>query len=221
MLDRLQQQSIGPKSQIVYDEPSKKEKEWQEVLSRCGIGRRFWDCTFKKMENKVIPQEVAGQYAKVKDYFAHIDENVKNGIGLILKGKVGTLKTSMAIAVIQEYVKAEKGSCFFVSMVSMLDDIFTMKDRNKDEWIRYEEKIRNTGILVIDDLGAEYHQEWVLSKVDSIICSRYNHMKPIIITTNLSNVELNGRYAERIIDRLASTSKIINFDGKSFRKDVE
>ncbi|MEN6566361.1 MAG: hypothetical protein ABFC57_08665 [Veillonellales bacterium] len=96
-----------------------------------------------------------------------------------------------------------------------------MKERNREEWIAYEDKVRTTGILVLDDLGAEYHQEWVLSKVDAIISERYNRMRPVIITTNLSDKALTGKYAERIIDRLRSTAKVIKFTGKSLRTDAE
>ncbi|QDR80214.1 IstB-like ATP binding protein [Sporomusa termitida] len=163
--------------------------------------------------------QVQSQYAQVKQYIANMQENRESGIGMVLKGPVGTMKTSMAVAVLVEHLKAGH-SGLFVPMVSMLDNIFTMKARNKEEWLAYEERIRNTGLLVLDDLGAEYHQEWVLSKVDAIISERYNRMQPIIITTNLSADELKGKYAERVYDRLKGTSKVINFSGKSLRESA-
>lgn len=127
------------------------------------------------------------------------------------------MKTSLAVAVLQQNIRNGSGG-MFVPMSSLLDNLFTMKERNKEEWIKYEESLRKSSILVLDDLGAEYHQEWVLSKVDAIINERYNRMKPIIATTNLSNTELKGKYAERIIDRLRATSKVINFTGTSLRE---
>lgn len=157
------------------------------------------------------------EYSQIKAYAGHIRGNVEAGKGLILKGPVGTMKTSLAVAVLQKCIQ-DGGSGLFVPMASLLDNIFTLKERNKEEWLRYEDRIRNTGILVLDDLGAEYHQDWVLSKVDAIISERYNRMRPIIATTNLSDGDLKGKYAERIIDRLRATAKVINFAGKSLRE---
>jgi DNA replication protein DnaC len=155
--------------------------------------------------------------AELKEYSRNIHNNIADGIGLILKGPVGTMKTTLAVAIIRSYIDSG-GACQFVPMPSLLDNIFTMKASNMEEWIRYERALRDTPLLVLDDLGAEYHQEWVLSKVDAIISERYNRMRPIICTTNLSNADLKGKYAERIIDRLRSTSKVINFKGDSLRK---
>ncbi|MGL5511672.1 MAG: ATP-binding protein [Sporomusa sp.] len=189
---------------------------WHLELEKRGIYRRYWRCSLEELERKGIPIQVQNQYAQVKKYIADMQENWNLGIGMILKGPVGTMKTSMAVAALIEHLKAGH-SGLFVPMVSMLDNIFTMKARNKEEWLAYEDRIRNTGLLVLDDLGAEYHQEWVLSKVDAIISERYNRMKPIIITTNLSGDELKGKYAERVYDRLKNTSKVINFSGRSLR----
>lgn len=186
-------------------------------LEKCGIYKRYWHCTFEEMEKRGIPQQVRPKYGEVKNYAANIAANIENGIGLILKGPVGTMKTSLAAAVLIKHIK-DGGSGLFVPMASLLDNLFTMKERNKEEWVRYEQKIRNTSILVLDDLGAEYHQEWVLSKVDSIISDRYDKMKPIIMTTNLSGAEIKGKYAERVYDRLKSTAKVINFAGESLRE---
>ena len=191
-------------------------EKWQLELEKRGIFRRYWQCSLEELERKGIPPQVQSQYAQVKKYVCDMQKNWSDGIGMILKGPVGTMKTSMAVAVLIEHLKAGH-SGLFVPMVSMLDNIFTMKARNKEEWLAYEDRIRNTGLLVLDDLGAEYHQEWVLSKVDAIISERYNRMKPIIITSNLTSKGLKGKYAERVYDRLKNTSKVINFSGDSLR----
>ena len=55
-------------------------------------------------------------------------------------------------------------------MCSMMDSLYSMKARSIDEWINYENRLRNTSLLVIDDLGSEdVSAPWVLSKVNSII----------------------------------------------------
>lgn len=195
-----------------------KKAEYQE-LEKHGIYRRYWGCTFEEIEKHGVQHQAVDQYKKITEYVANLRQNITNGIGLILKGPVGTMKTTLAVAVLREHLAAG-GSGLFVPMVSLLDNIFTKKARNMDDWLKYEDRIRNTGLLVLDDLGAEYHQEWVLAKVDAIISERYNRMRPVIVTTNLSDKQLQGKYAERIIDRLRSTAKVVNFTGKSLRESV-
>lgn len=220
VIDRARQaQAQSPVKSIGKTNQTTCEADRFAELEKRGIFKRYWHCTFEEMEKRGVPAQVSKEYCQVKKYVESIREHVEAGVGLILKGPVGTMKTSLAVAVLQHYIQVG-GYGLFVPMASLLDNIFTLKERNKEEWLRYEDRIRSTGILVLDDLGAEYHQEWVLSKVDAIISERYNRMKPIIITTNLSAKELKGKYAERVYDRLKSTSKVINFAGSSLRESA-
>lgn len=67
-------------------------------------------------------------------------------------------------------------------MAQLIDDVLTMsrKERAVERQIAEETKL-----LVLDDLGAESTQDWVLNKIDSIITNRYNNKLPILVTTNI------------------------------------
>lgn len=104
-------------------------------------------------------------------------------------------------------------------MAVLIDNLFTMRERNKEEWVKYEQTIRCTKLLVLDDLGAENtDQGWIRCKIDSIVTERYNKMLPTIVTTNLSAEDLLGTYSGRVYDRLRSTSDVITFTGESLRE---
>jgi DNA replication protein DnaC len=104
-------------------------------------------------------------------------------------------------------------------MSSLMDNLYSMKARNVEEWVTFENRLRNTNLLVIDDLGGEdVNAPWVLQKVHSIITERYNRKKTIIITTNLNKQELENTYSGRLIDRLKSTNYYIAFNSPSQRK---
>jgi DNA replication protein DnaC len=185
-------------------------------LERCGIHRRFQDYSFANIEKAGIPNSVRKPFNKVKDYARKMKENIEAGRGLLLKGSVGTMKTTLAVAVLLEYI-SRGGSGFFVTMSGLLDNIFTLKARSPDEWARFEQRLREIPLLVLDDLGAEHTEKWVLTKVDAIIAERYNRCRPVIVTTNLSTEQLQRIYAERVIDRLRSTMMVVNFSGPSLR----
>lgn len=186
-------------------------------LERCGIYRRFQDCNFERIERAGVPESVREQYGQVKEYTLNLKENLAEGRGILLKGSVGTMKTTLAVAVLQEHI-ARGGGGLFITMSGVLDSIFTLKAKSLEEWANFEQRIRETPLLVLDDLGAEHTEGWVLTKVDAIIAERYNRCRSVIITTNLTAEQLRGIYAERVIDRLRSTLKVINFSGQSLRR---
>lgn len=192
-------------------------------LREYGIFKRFAKTTFSEIERIGLPDNasIRQNYEIVKDYAENLYENIENGTGLIMLGDCGTLKTTFSIAIMRKLIdenKGNKASCYFIPMTSLMDMIFTMANLNKEEASRFEKKIRNTKLLVIDDLGSENTDvSWVKSKIDSIITERYNRMLPCIISSNLTFDELQNTYASRIIDRLRSTNKALVFCGKSVR----
>ena len=170
-----------------------------------------------KFENVIPTEDIKQNADMVLNYANNIEKHIVNGEGLILSGSYGTMKTTLAICVLRKYLE-QGGRGLFVPMCSMMDSLYSMKARSVEEWINYENRLRNTSLLVIDDLGSEdVSAPWVLSKVNSIITELYNRKKSIIIKTNLTKEELAKTYAGRIIDRLRSTNYYISFTGKTKR----
>lgn len=135
----------------------------------------------------------------------------------MLIGPVGTMKTTMAVAVLRDLIEREPNQGYFIPMVSLLDQLNEERDSRSHI---LEDRIRHTRLLVLDDLGAEYDHAWVVAKIDSIVTERYNRMKSTIVTSNLRRDEIRDRYQMRIFDRLKSTNKLITFAGKSLRRTV-
>lgn len=176
--------------------------------------------TFEAIERRGLPADEAirANYAQVKDYAAHLAENIKRGYGLILMGGYGTMKTTLAVAVLRANIENGR-SGLFLPMCSLMDNLFTMRDLSREEWARYEKRVRSTPLLVLDDLGSEdTGKSWVKAKADSIITERYNKMLPIIVTTNMTQEELLTTYSGRIVDRLRNTSKCLTFGTVSQRR---
>ena len=199
------------------DQQDKERREWIKTLESSGIERRYRNCTFANIEARGVPPQVAGEHQRVRQYADQIAGHVDAGTGLALLGPVGTLKTSLAVAALQEGLKAGV-SGMFLTMPSLLDTLFTLKDTNREEWARFEDRLRNVGILLLDDLGAEHSEGWVHTKIDAIVSERYNRMKPIIITSNLTSERLAKTYAARIFDRIRQTSEVVRFSGESLRQ---
>ena len=192
------------------------EARWAARLASCGIHARYRHCTFEALAEGGLPYAVREQYEVVRSYAAAFDQHLADGTGLILRGPVGTMKTSLAVAVIQHLLTVGR-SGYFITMPSLVDTIFTLKEQSTEEWLRFEDRLRNTPLLVLDDMGAEYATGWVTTKIDAIISERYNRCRPVIVTTNLTSESLNNTYTERVLDRLHSTCQVLTFAGRSLR----
>lgn len=190
----------------------------RDILEKAGIDRRYQNITFAEIEKRGVPTHLKTSFSKVKKYSEKLDHYVYYGQGFILKGTTGTLKTTFSVAILRRWLEMGNRG-LFVTMAGLLDRLNVLKARNKVEWASYEQKLREIDLLVLDDLGAEDCTPWDVSKIDAIVCERYNKAKPILITTNLSNEEIKMKYNERIYDRLKNTSILtLVMNGESLRK---
>ena len=192
----------------------------EDFLEAHGIYKRFRGVTIESVAARGVPEQVLGQWRTVYRYAEKLRENIDRGRGLILAGAPGLMKTTMAVAILRRLLDTDaRGSGYMLPMASLLDNLYTMRMRDREEAARYEDRLRKADLLVLDDLGGENTAApWVLAKVDSIITERYNRMLPVIVTTNLGKTDLNGTYGSRILDRLRSTSQFVLFQGASLRK---
>lgn len=82
-------------------------------------------------------------------------------------------------------------------------------------------QMRNSLILIIDDLGTEPATAKVYgteqTPIAEVINHRYEAMLTTIITTNLNDDAIAKRYGERTIDRLREMCERLTFTGASYR----
>lgn len=76
-------------------------------LEACGVFVRYHDATFETIEARGVPAELRSQVDAVRRYAVAIDDNVRQGAGLLLRGPVGTMKTTLAVAVLQCWLRRD------------------------------------------------------------------------------------------------------------------
>lgn len=158
-----------------------------------------------------------------KKFITNFEIANKRGTGIIFYGPYGVGKTHLACSIANELIKMQK-SVVFGSTIKLFGII---KKSYNNEIQENESKIIsefiNCDVLIIDDLGKEKPSEWVLEKLYYIINERYEHNKPIIITTNFTENQLidiftvgkNKSSIEAIMSRLNEiclTVKILDND---------
>ena len=71
-------------------------------------------------------------------------------------------------------------------------------------------------LLILDDFGMEFDTSFSRAQIYTIINSRMNARRPIILNTNLTTAQLQERYGDRILSRLL-TWDFMHFCGKDIR----
>lgn len=206
--------SIGP-CDMPDLEQERKLKHIRELMDKSNIPPRFKDATFELIHANGISQDMKQAYLTAFTYAGNWKVNKQKGIGMLFIGRVGRMKTTLAVAVANAVMK-QGSSAYFTPMAELLDDLLSCSGADK---MQLMDKLYNTQLLILDDLGTEYPNDWVINKVDAVITHRYNYRKPIIITSNLSVGGIRSRYQERIFDRLKSSSVlVVDSGGDSLRK---
>lgn len=157
-----------------------------------------------------------------ENYCKHWAENRRQNRGLLFYGGTGKGKTTLACCMANRLI--DDGIAVKLTSVNAL--IQRVKDsyRNhgEDGETAIKAEIKNTPLLVLDDLGAEYKTEWSTSFLYDIIDTRYRSGKPTIITTNLSLSQLKEHLTDkngipRAFDRLIEVLHPVEFTGSNYR----
>jgi len=137
---------------------------------------------------------------------------------IIMYGNVGTGKTHLATAIGIEACKAGKNVGFYrvAALVNMLSE--AKKEGKLSALIK---KVINTDLLICDEWGYVPMDREGCQILFQIISECYER-KSLIITTNLEfgkwvNVFYDEQMTAAMIDRLIHHSRLIIFDGQSYR----
>ena len=72
-------------------------------------------------------------------------------------------------------------------------------------------------LLILDDLGTEFHSQFYQSTIYNIINTRMNRNRPTIISTNFNYDEISHQYDERITSRIYTNYNCYQFVGQDVR----
>ena len=119
---------------------------------------------------------------------------------LLLKGGYGCGKTHLAAA-IANYCLAQGRPVLFINTPDLLDHL--RATFNPESAVSYDERfdqVRNSTLLILDDLGTQSNSEWAQEKLYQILNYRYNAKLPTVITTNLELEAIEIRVRSRMVD---------------------
>jgi len=186
-----------------------------EERQRVGEMRRL--SQLDGLEGKTLPTfepdspELERALATATAYSASLDG------WLVLSGPCGTGKTHLAAAIANETLAHANQPVMFTVAPDLLDHLRATFDPSRG--IDYDErfnKIRNTFLLILDDLGTENTTPWAREKLYQIVNHRYNERLPTVITTNQPDSAIDERVLSRMLDRGMSIR--VNLSGDDYRR---
>ena len=141
-----------------------------------------------------------------------------SGRNLFFYGSVGAGKTFLSNCVAKELI--EKGNLVLYFSASGLIDILSgnsFSGKSREDLYSVGQDLYNCDLLVVDDLGTEYTNAYVVSQLFSCINERLLRKKSTLISTNLSLEDLRNKYSERIFSRITSNYDMYKITGPDIR----
>lgn len=195
------------------EEQSKARLDGLMRLSQIGA---LADCTFETF----IPEGhglTATRQRNLRMAYERAREFAERPQGwLVLKGGYGCGKTHLAAAVANRQI-AKGRPALFINTPDLLDHL--RATFNPESAVSYDERfdqVRNSPLLILDDLGTQSHSEWTQEKLYQILNFRYNAKLPTVITTNLELEAIEIRMRSRMVD--PSLSQIVHIAAPDFRR---
>jgi DNA replication protein DnaC len=142
------------------------------------------------------------QLGALQSAYQHARNYAENPEGwLLFQGNFGSGKTHLAVA-IANYRLEHGESVLFMTVPDLLDHLrSTFAPSSEAQYDELFERVRNTPLLVLDDLGAESATPWAQEKLFQLINHRYLHQHHTVITTNVELDKLDPRIRSRLVDR--------------------
>lgn len=122
-------------------------------------------------------------------------------IWLLIYGGVGNGKTHLCNAIANQALS--RGIDAHIASVA---DLFSQLRSSMDDHAtdKLMQELKQTFLLILDDLGVEYGTDWEKSKFDELMTSRFANARPTVLTTNKDITDLPLRIRSRFEDKRLS-----------------
>ncbi len=161
------------------------------TMNRARIPKRYEHCDFESYVTDLADGKVwTTQHAQslkqaklvaqgfVRDYPGAGEK------GLLLMGPSGVGKTHLAVAALKELLRRGHQGIFCDYRELLKEIQASYNPASESTEMKILEPIRNTEILVIDDIGASKPSAWVLDIIGLVLNARYNERRVTRLTTN-------------------------------------
>jgi DNA replication protein DnaC len=181
------------------------------------IPRRYRGVSFDREPVPTLERAAPHVVREVRDYVRNVSERIDGGQGIWFTGDVGTGKTTLAMLVSKAALEAGHTVAIYSlpRLLATLRETFSEDSRySLNEFI---DRLSSVDLLHIDDVGAEQTSDWVLEQLYTIVNTRYEDGRALVLTTNLiaktESPVLNEETGKPVVDPLTGQPKVDPPDG--------
>ena len=152
--------------------------------------------------------------ARLKAFSAHYPEDRGS---FLFYGPTGVGKTFFSNCIAKAML--DRGfTVLYYSSVSLFEKFSeALSDRAGDTQAVLSDRLLQSDLLIIDDLGTELLNSYTSGKFFQIVNERAIHHKSTVISTNLDLATLKDRYTERIASRILLNYEPLRLEGDDIR----
>ena len=146
-----------------------------------------------RSENRVNQEQFSRAYQAAKAFAAEPEG------WLVLVGASGCGKTHLAAAIANHCIQSNRPA-FYITTPDLLDHLrSTFSPNSEVAYDEFFEQVRNTPLLILDDLGAQSSTSWAKEKLDQLLNHRFNNQLPTVIVSIIPLEEVETRIGSRLI----------------------
>jgi DNA replication protein DnaC len=185
------------------------------------LPKRFREVGFDR--EPVVSIERTNPYVvrDVRSYVTNVSDRLAEGRGIWFTGDVGTGKTTLAMLVSKVAMERDHTVAIYSlpRLLAMLRD--TYDDGAEYSLTDLIDRLCSVELLHIDDVGAEQTSPWVLEQLYTIVNTRYEDGRALVLTTNLTEEQLEAQIGARTVSRIHEICGMpLGLFGEDHRKGV-
>lgn len=199
-----------------FECPCEDQYQLHRYMLHCNIGLSYQRLGW----NDVFAAQKAVEV--IREWLAKSDAYFQAGVGVILRGNPGTGKTLLVTLALKHLIGLGY-DVYFTTFNEMLD-MFTATWRDNDEKRWFHRRIKNAGVLGLDDPGKESAERRgsgvPIAALDEVIRHRVAASRVNFVATNDNREKMKFRYGDFIDSLLTERSASITVTGSDFREQA-
>jgi DNA replication protein DnaC len=197
-----------------------RREEMEDLVQFAGLTGPLREQTFVRFDLSVYPLEDRRYTEQVLRYCEEFAERVVRGAqeeSLLLVGDVGRGKTFLASAIGNVALEAGR-TVVYVTFGEFLDLIRLHKFDDQEAYMAGIQRLYDADLIILDDLGAEKATDFAIQELFTLINTRMNRRRPMVVSSNLKPEEFQETYGDRISSRLLNGFEVLGLRGHDVRE---
>jgi DNA replication protein DnaC len=207
---------------------ARQQRRLEETFARAGIPAHFQGLTIETLTG------LAGRDPEKTDALAAARSMVETGYangkpGVFLFGEYGAGKTGALSPVLRHYL--DRGhTALWLEFYDFVDEIQSKYGAGGDAADAAMQIARNVDWLLLDDVGDLHRADRATGFAETadrqrllyqLVNYRHNHVKPMLITSNLPPDKFVQQFGPRTFERIAESCAVTRIGGRNLRRTAK